>query len=585
MPRTIETDNSPADSLGKVIFADDGARVILAKRLGLLSRPDKDHWRQVKHNASRTVYRGVVDGAKIFLKHFHSRSLLHRLTRAVGLSDARSEMRFMLYLRSHGVPTAQPLATMCDKSVEWLATRAVTPSEQADQWHIRQLSRGRAGRQAIQQAIVVLAKTIGRMHAVGVIHQDLHCGNILIRTDSDAVDLAVSDLHRARRRRRLSRRAMAANLAQLYYDRFQFTTRSERLRFLKHYLRASGAAGTLRGWQFMIEHFAHLHKHRQYAQRNRRVTGNNQYFHSIKLPGGWRGHVVLASKRWMAGSLAAKLVFDTEAWRSVLAKPAALLQGGDAEIIKDSGSGLIVRRRLTVGRNEVEVFIKRPRRKHLWKVLVDCLRPARPIRAFKLGHMLLTRRIATSLPLASLERRCGPFLLDSILITEAVHATPLNKFLNTWLARPPRGDTPLTVPQQRRLGQQVLWQLGKLLQRLHDNHFAHRDLKAANLLISWSPGASPEVVLLDLDGLRCKRRITMRNRFQGLMRLNVSLLESNVVNHAGRLRMLLGYLRRPGSGRIHFKPYWRLLERWSARKLRDQIRSRRRRQKAVRRPG
>ena len=585
MPRTIETDNSAAEGLGKVIFADEGARAILARRLGLLSRPDEALWRQVKQNASRTVHRGVVDGVEIFLKHFHSRSLLHRLTRAVGLSDARSEMRFMLYLRSHGVPTAQPLAAMCDKSVEWLASRAVTPSEPADQWHIGQLSRGPAGRRAIQQAIVVLAETIGRMHAVGVIHQDLHCGNILVRTDSEAVDLAVTDLHRARRRRRLSRRARAANLGQLYYDRFQLTTRSERLRFLKHYLSASGATGTLRGWQFMIEHFARRHERRQYAQRDRRITANNQYFNRIKLPGGWRGHVVLASKRHMADSRAAKLVFDVEAWRSVLTKPTSLLQGGDVEVIKDSGSGRIVRRRLAVGRYEVEVFIKRPRRKHLWKILIDCLRPARPIRAFKLGHMLLTRRIATPLPLAAMERRFGPFLLDSILITEAVHATPLNKFLNTWLARPPCGDTMLTVPQQRRLGQQVLWQLGKLLQRLHDNQFAHRDLKAANLLISWSPGVSPEVVLLDLDGLRCKRRITMRNRFQGLMRLNVSLLESNVVNHAGRLRMLLGYLRRPGGGRIRFKPYWRLLERWSARKLRDQIRSRQKRQKAVRRPG
>ena len=68
------------------------------------------------------------------------------------------------------------------------------------------------------------------------------------------------------------------------------------------------------------------------------------------------------------------------------------------------------------------------------------------------------------------------------------------------------------------------------------------------------------------------------------MRLNVSLLECPVVNHAGRLRMLLGYLRRPGIGRINFKPYWRTLEEWSARKLRQQIRLCQRRQKVQRRP-
>ena len=148
------------------------------------------------------------------------------------------------------------------------------------------------------------------------------------------------------------------------------------------------------------------------------------------------------------------------------------------------------------------------------------------------------------------------------------------------------GDRRMSVPQQRQLAQEVLWQMGRLLQRLHDSGFAHRDLKANNMLVRWSPGEPPEIVLLDLDGLsRRRRHLTARRKFQGLMRLNVSLLECPVVNHAGRLRMLLGYLRRPGSGRIHFKPYWRMLERWSGRKLRQQIRSRRKRQRAVRKPG
>lgn len=90
---------------------------------------------------------------------------------------------------------------------------------------------------------------------------------------------------------------------------------------------------------------------------------------------------------------------------------------------------------------------------------------------------------------------------------------------------------------------------------------------------------------IDLDGLKRMPILTARRRLQGLMRLNVSLLNCPVVNRAGRLRMLLGYLRRPGMGRIEFKTSWRVLEDWSARKLRGQISSRRRRQKAVRHPG
>ena len=131
----------------------------------------------------------------------------------------------------------------------------------------------------------------------------------------------------------------------------------------------------------------------------------------------------------------------------------------------------------------------------------------------------------------------------------------------------------------------MLWELGRLLRRLHQAGFAHRDLKATNLLVRWddSPGRSPQIIMVDLDGLRQVRRVSCRQEFRGLMRLNVSLLECPGVSHAGRLRMLLGYLRRPGVGRINFKPYWRLLQQWSNRKIRRQIASRQRRQKAQRR--
>lgn len=583
---------------GTVVFADEGARALVEPSLDELRDPARAGWQRVKHSVSRTVYRGRIEGRDVYLKHFHSPSILHRLLRRLGSGgaclpavsrQARREMTFSRYLARCGVPTATALAAAWNGRAEWLITEAVAPAEPADAWHARQIQGGPAGHRAIQQAIVRLAEIVGRMHAAGVLHRDLHCGNVLVRT-GESVELVLMDLHRARRTGRLSRRARAVNLAQLYHDRYCFTTRTERLRFLRHYLRASGSfgsprsVGSLRGWQLLIEHFAQMHSRRQYAQRDRRVLGDGRYFASIRLPGGWRGQVVLASKRQVTGSVATQCCFTEPDWQEALRDPDSLLSGPAAEVVKDSPSGTVVRRRLRLGGRELAVYVKRVRRKQGWKALVDCFRAAKSLRAFSLGHALLTRRIATVLPLAALERRAGPLLRDSILITEATPAWRLNDFLNTWLAVPPPPDAPLSASQRRHLAQQVLWQLGRLLQQLHDNRFAQRDLKATNLLVRWSPGLPPEVALVDLDGLTRRRLLTARRRFQGLMRLNVSLLKCPSVNRAGRLRMLLGYLRRPGCGRIHFKPYWRMLEEWSGRKLRQQIRSRRRRQKAVRRP-
>ena len=642
MTSWVPVHHPPTPHAGKTRFADEQAAALLAGELEQLCRPRQHGWEVFKHNSSRTVYHGRLGGQEVFLKHYHSRSLLHRLARRLGFSEARREMRYSQYLAGHGVPTAAALAAMCADGVEWLATQAVAPSETAEAWHARQLRLGAAGARAIDRAIVQLARLIGRMHACGVIHRDLHCLNILVRggplqpggpcgaglqaaalepesrgggpshsaqeviparfetparpiesfaaltevraAPQEEPQLVLMDLHRVRRRSKLSRRARAANLAQLFHDRFDFTTRTQRLRFLKHYLQASAAGGSLRGWETLIGLFARRHTRRQNAQRDRRVLGESRYFTRLNLGNGWRGHAVLASKRRMGGSRAAEIEFTADQWPEALGRPDLLLPREGDDIIKDSSSGLVFRRKLHLGGQHLDVFVKRPRRRQAWKILLDCFRPARTTRAFRLGHALLTRRIATSLPLAALERRVGPLLLDSILISEAVAGRRLNDFLDTHLARPPRGDVPLTASQQYQLAQEVLWQMGRMLQRLHDNNFAHRDLKATNMFVRWRPGTPPEVVLIDLDGLKHAWLMSARRRFQGLMRLNVSLLKCPAVNHAGRLRMLLGYLRRPGCGRINFKPYWRVLEQWSASKLNQQIRSRRKRQKAARRP-
>ncbi len=583
MPESARHKNRPSHTSGNVTFADADAAALLADHVDVLNNP-QGRLEQIKQNASRTVFRGHIGDVEFYLKHFHSRTIPHRLARIMGFSEAGREMRFSQYLTDHGVPTPPPLAMMCGGGKEWLVTKAVAPATPADQWHLRQLHSGPEGWRTIQKVIVALGSMIGRMHAAGVMHGDLHCGNVLVRTDTDPPKLVLTDLHRVRRRRKISRRARVINLAQLFHDRFTFTSRTERLRFLTEYLRVSGESDKLRSWQQMIERFAARHTRRQHAQRDRRIFGRNQYFSPITLPGGWRGNVVLASKRRTVGSKAADMVFEQRAWQQALSNPDALFSGDGVEVIKDSKSSQVVRRKLQIGEHSVDVFIKRPRRKKSWKILADCFRQSRPARAFQLGHSLLTRRIPTALPLATLRKRIGPLLIDSILITEAVDACHLNKFLNTWLSSPPKGDRPLDAQQQHRLGQDVLWQLGRVLQRLHDNCFRHRDLKATNLLVYWKPDDPPSIVLVDLDGVSQVRRVTMRQRFQGLMRLNVSLLECPVVNRAGRLRMLLGYFRRPGSGRIEFKPYWRVLDEWSAKKLQQQIRSRRKRQKAVRRP-
>ncbi len=69
--------------------------------------------------------------------------------------------------------------------------------------------------------------------------------------------------------------------------------------------------------------------------------------------------------------------FTPADWQAALADLEGLLSDPASEVVKDSPSGRVLRRKLRVGPHELDVYIKAPRRKFAWKVLLEGFRPSR----------------------------------------------------------------------------------------------------------------------------------------------------------------------------------------------------------------
>jgi serine/threonine protein kinase len=176
-----------------------------------------------------------------------------------------------------------------------------------------------------------------------------------------------------------------------------------------------------------------------------------------------------------------------------------------------------------------------------WRnLLKDLFRGSKARRCFFRGMQLEGAGVPTARPLAFAEHRCcGVPLRSYLLMDEIPHASNLVEW---------RGD-------KRRLIQS----LARLIARLHNAGFSHRDLKEGNILFD----GSGEPFLVDLDGLRYVRRVEDKWAVADLARLAQAVTARGRATRTDRARFLQAYcrLRRRGN----WQSWWRKINQRSAR--------------------
>jgi len=573
--------------------------------LDLLDGPDAPDWAdledhpcatRVKVNDGREVWRYASGGDLLFVKVARPGRKWPRLRRLLRGCPADQEYRIAAYALEHGIDTVQPIAIAeaprRSREPTSIFVTSGLPGAVALNVYWSAMEPANPQTRRLRNAVIdTTARLIAWAHQNGFVHLDLHAGNMLIQPTEDGVRAVFVDLHNVRVGRRVPERLVVRNLAQ-FNQWFRWNANlADRVRFLDRYLywhhrfETVGAhAITLRSDRRQliakIERAAYQHANTLYAKRDRRAMRSGRYFARLTLSGGWHAHVFLATKHPIPGSIASRMQFTPSQWKAWLARPEDWFTPDDrSKVIKDSRTAMVCRKRLTIGENRtLETVCKRSLPRTLRKRLQSLVRTSRPMLTWQRANALLHRQIPTARPLAVVERHRFGLLTDSFIVTEYLeHALDLDTLLTLRL----RDVSPAL---QRRVKDAIIRDLAAVLRRLHERGFTHRDLKAPNVMVQWSPEEiePPRVLLVDLDGLKRVRRVSARKQIRALTRLNISLDHCTRATMTDRIRFLKYYLRRLGNPDPDWKPLWREI---AAHSKRQQRRRRQRQRKLLEKYG
>jgi tRNA A-37 threonylcarbamoyl transferase component Bud32 len=523
----------------------------------------------VKHGPHRTVYKVTLANLQFYVKHYplaDTRAWLRQLVRP---SKARMEYNKALAAAANGIPTVVPLAvgeraTGLKPADSFLITRSLEDTETLSHfidctWPLLEATR----RFRIRQRLAVaLGKLIARMHDTGLTHNDLHAANLLIHVGpDDTARLYVIDLHAVRFGPALGWRASRANLTMLNRWFVMGVSRADRMRFWRVYcaerrarfadpatpppmLRAQQATRArnleARTWESNWYFWRH---------RDRRCLGTNRYFRRLR-GNGIKGHAVAD--------------LDPEALSALLADPDGPFCRPGIVLLKDSPSSTVAEFDFPVAGVVRRVIYKRFRVTRWSDPWAALFRRTPALRSWINGHGLRHRGLPTARPLAVFHRRRFGLAYEGYLLTEKIpSAMDLHRYVDS-LGR-------LAPAEQRYALRRLIDQVARLIREMHRRRLSHRDLKAANVLVTsgkcrladtsmhathHSPLTTPSLWLIDLVGLTSRHRLSRSCRVQNLARLHASFCQNRSITRGDKLRFLRTYLQFNLVGRVHWKRWW-----------------------------
>ncbi len=525
----------------------------LAARLAALGGFDFARWRRagcvetVKDGPHRAVYRLRLPGLDCHIKHYRPLGWRSRVRELLRPNKARGEYEKALALQARGVPTPWPLAWGTEGAAGgpcsgWLITETLADAQPLLTLLEQSLPALPPPRQARirQQLARALGMFLATMHAAGLVHHDLHPGNLMARLDpADEPRLWLIDLHAVSIRRACPWRVRRSNLVILNRYFILRASRADRLRFWRAYRFEYGATIAEPDGRAAreLERLTEQSNLRFWQARDRRCLVSNRYYQRVSGAAA-RGHAV----RDLSPPFLAQLLTD----------PDGPFQREDVRVLKDSRSSTVIEFDLTIGGQTRRVVYKRFQvtdRRDPWLGLV---RRSAGLRSWVFGQGLRERCLPTARPLAVLHRVRHGLPREGYLLAEKIEgAVDLHTFAERLLAW--EDESQRTAELRRRVAA-----LARLLRQFHRRGLSHRDLKASNLLTAAAAG-DVRFWFIDLVGVRRHGRLGRRRKARNLARLHASFVHHPLLSRTEKLRFLRSYLEWGLRGKSGWKGWWRAI--------------------------
>ncbi|HWE02197.1 MAG TPA: lipopolysaccharide kinase InaA family protein [Tepidisphaeraceae bacterium] len=447
----------------------------------------------VKDRGYRQVWRFAHGERAYYLKFYPRAGVRDRIRRLFRGSPALAEFTRLQRLQTAKIPSPRAVAVLIGFSIagrsgDAVILDAIEPGVQLDQYFNELELRGEPLPDHLDIARQI-RDLVRQLVKARLGHEDLHLGNFLMSNgkiyllDGYAIRTGgMSPRHLLHLGHSVSRYATLTDLLRGWYD-----------------------IGPGRGHRMPAQNRVSSELSRDFIRR--RIDGENRYFGRISM-GNWAGAFFKLEKFPRRWSPASALNVSHDDWNRELPRLLDLLDKDQLHVVKRSRSGDVLTANVTLGEKNLDVIIKRSRKRYWYRYFNEIGRGSRARRAWVKAWKIILRNLPTAWPLLYAENRRLGYVTDALVIFERVAGTTLA-----------RADLDsMTTPQRDMLFRRT----GRILRKIDRLGLAHFDAKASNWMVRPDETLGPSPVMIDIDGIRERRWTAL-----GIQRLLKSVREIN----------------------------------------------------------